>query len=144
MNPQERIAQRKQEDLIYLKKKNVQGVFQELLAKLIQARPESQEEIKQFMIFELKKMKMNNKIEYFEEDDFELIFNTLNILREEELPVSYIFKALDMIGCCYEKDTVVAKHKLGELETIGKKQFVKVMKREYSKMVTIQLTDPKK
>ena len=97
-------------------------------------------ELKEFMIFQLKKMKTNNKLEFFEEEDFELMFDTLNIFKEEELPKNYIYKGLEMIGAKnYDKETIVTKFKLDEMETINKKLFVKILKREYSKMVTIDL-----
>ena len=84
-------------------------------------------------------MKMNNKIEYFEEDDFELIFNTLNLFHEEAIPIQYLFKGLQMIGCKYDESHIITKYKLTETRVVTKKQFIKAMKREYGKMITIDL-----
>lgn len=128
----------KQEDLNYLKNLNVQGIFQELVAKLIQVRPEGEENVKKFMIYELKKMMANNKAEFFTDDDFETIYSFFDIFNEEDIAISYLFRALDTIDCVYDIPSVILKYKLPEdTKTINKKTFMKILKREYSKMVTL-------
>merc|ERR1712032_122984 len=121
----------KQEDLEYLEKLNIQGVFQELVSKLIQVRPEGEENVRKFFVYEMKKMMLNNKAEYFNEEDFSLIFSTLNILNEETIPREYVFRALDIIDCKYDRETIFTRYKLEEEKTLTKKAFLKVLKREY-------------
>lgn len=136
----ELIQDQKDQDTSYLEKKNIQNIFTSLLSKILISKPKSDLELKEFMIFQLKKMKMNNKLEFFEEEDFELMYDSLNVFKEEEISKNYIYKGLEMIGAKnYDRETIVTKFKLDEVETVNKKIFVKIMKREYSKMVTIDL-----
>lgn len=53
--------------------------------------------------------------------------------------MSYLFRALDIIQCKYEQEAIVTKYKLEGVETISKKVFMKVLKREYNRMMTLQI-----
>lgn len=64
----------KDEDLQYLEKMNIQGIFTELVSKMITLRPEGEENVRNSMVYEMKKMMLNNKAEYLVEEDFGLIF----------------------------------------------------------------------
>lgn len=140
-NPDSKVLQEQmQQDEQYLQKKNIQNVFTSLLSKILIAKPKNDLELKEFMIFQLKKMKTNNKLEFFEEEEFELIFDSLNIFKQDEIPKEYVFKGLEIIGAKnYDRQNITTKFKLDELEGVNKKLFAKILKREYSKMATIDL-----
>ena len=82
-------------------------------------------------------MSYSNKMEYFEDEDFELMFKTFDFFKKDEVPRNYLFYALDLIGCKYDKAVLQQKYKLAEEEKIQKKNFIKILRREYTKMASL-------
>jgi hypothetical protein len=86
-------------------------------------------------------MSYSNKMEYFDDDDFELMFKTFDFFKKEEVPLTYLFYALDLIGYKYEKPVILLRYKLKEDEKLPKKVFLKIMKREYNKMISLETSN---
>lgn len=77
-------------------------------------------------------------MEYFEDEDFELMFRTFDFFKKDEIPLSYLFHGLNVINYEHDRDAIITKYKLSESENLGKKAFLKIMKREYNKMITLE------
>lgn len=103
------------------------------MAKLIEDRPQGDEEIKTYLAKEIKMARaMNNKVSYFTEADFEKIFDAFDIFKKDELSLENIFKILTITKIPFVKETFIANYKLNPGQMITKKLFLKnIVRKEY-------------
>lgn len=111
--------------------------YKELLAKLIDEKQYGEEEIKKFLIYELKLISYSHKVEYFEDSDFEVIFEAFDIFKKDEISTEKVFNILTIFKIPFDKETILSKHKLTDGEGVNKKAFMKIIKREYQKIVSL-------
>lgn len=125
-----------EEDRQYLERINIESVFKELLSRLIEDRQYSTEEIQQFLIKNIKMISYSNRCEFYEDSDFEVMFSSFDTLKKEEISVENLFIIFKIFRISFDKETILNKHKItGNMVT--KKQYMKIIKREYSRMVSL-------
>ena len=76
-------------------------------------------------------------MEYFTDDDFEIMFKSLDFFKTGEISQKYLFLALDLISCDYQPSNIIEKHKLQENEMLNMKRFVRIIRKEYKTMSTL-------
>ena len=103
------------------------------MAKLIEDRPQGEEEIKTYLAKEIKMARaMNNKVSFYNEADFEKIFDAFDIFKKDELSIDKVFRILTITKIPFVKETFMANYKLTPGQMITKKVFLKsIVRKEY-------------
>lgn len=103
------------------------------MAKLIEDRPQGEEEIKTYLAKEIKMARaMNNKVSFYTEADFEKIFDAFDMFKKDQLSIDKIFKILTILKIPYVPETFMATYKLTPGQMVTKKVFLKsIIRREY-------------
>ena len=95
------------------------------------------EEIKRFLVYELKLVSYSSKVEFYDDNDFEVIFQAFDLFNRDEITLDKLFSIFSVLRIPYDKNTIINKHKLTPGQMVNKKTFLKIIKREYSKMVAL-------
>lgn len=98
------------------------------------------DEIKKFLVYELKLISFSNKVEFFDEADFEVIFQAFDVFGEGEVKLEKVFNILGVFKIPYDKETIISKYKINPKESVKKAVVLKIVKREYNKMVSLDNT----
>ena len=88
----------------YLERNRITTLFNELISKVVIDKPDN---INDFLITELKKVKANYKQSYFQDKDFRLIFENYNILNNSSKFTKLIHKSKCQI--ILQKETAASK-----------------------------------
>lgn len=96
-----------------------------------------QQEIKEFLIKQIKMISYSNKVEFYEDADFEVIFQAFDIFNKDEISIDKLGIIFSIFRIPFDKNTIIAKHKLTPGQNVSKKVFLKVIKREYNRMVAL-------
>lgn len=106
----------------------------------MEEKQHSLDDIKKFLVYELKLISFSNKVEFFDEADFEVIFQAFDVFGEGEIKIEKVFNILSVFKIQYDKDNVVSKYKINPKEPVKKAVVLKIVKREYNKMVSLDNT----
>lgn len=85
----------------------------------------------------MKLISYSHKVEYFEDSDFEVIFEAFDVFKKDEISTAKVFNILNIFKIPFDKESLLAKHKLTDGQMVNKKTFMKLAKREYHKIVSL-------
>ena len=70
------------------------------------------EEIKNFLVYELKHISYSNKAEYYDENDFDLMFQAFDVFSKEEISQQKMGIIFKILRIPYDQQAVQSRHKL--------------------------------
>ena len=127
----------KEADRQYLEGIKIGSIFKELLAMLILSKPEGEAEVKKLMTTMIKSMSYQGKAEFYDDEDFDTIFQAFDPFRREEISLDSLFRILAVLRIPVEPEGLLQRQKLTKGAMVSRKAFLKLVKREYSRMVSL-------
>lgn len=97
--------------------------------------------MKRFLAYELKMVSYSNRVEFYDDNDFEVVFQAFDIFNKDEISLEKLWGIFAVFRIPCDPQLMITRHKLTPGQPINKKTFLKVIKREYSKMVSLD-TNP--